>query len=100
MPDLTDADYDALFAVIQADMPRIWREILAQREGTGVLTLKVTDTEITVSSPKASKTAVYRVEWKRSCGLDTRWPFSTRNYSVALNGRFLEMRAAARGRLP
>ena len=27
MPDLTDADYDALFAVIQADMPRIWREI-------------------------------------------------------------------------
>ena len=38
MPDLTDADYDALFAVIQADMPRIWREILAQREGTGVLT--------------------------------------------------------------
>ena len=27
MPDLTDADYDALFAVMQADMPRTWREI-------------------------------------------------------------------------
>ena len=28
MPDLTDSDYDALFAVMQADMPRMWREIL------------------------------------------------------------------------
>jgi hypothetical protein len=56
--DLTDADYDALFAVMQADMPRMWREIfpkiLAQLEGTGALTITVTDTEITVSSAKGS----------------------------------------------
>ena len=38
MFDLTDADYDALFAVMKADMPQMWREIfpkiLAQLEGT------------------------------------------------------------------
>jgi hypothetical protein len=36
VPDLTDADYDAPFAVTQAAMPRGWREsfpnILAQLE--------------------------------------------------------------------
>jgi hypothetical protein len=46
MPDLTEADYDALFAVMQADMRRMWREIfsriLAQLERTGALTV-VTD---------------------------------------------------------
>ena len=30
VPDLTDADYDALFAVLQPDLPRIWREIFPQ----------------------------------------------------------------------
>ena len=42
MPDLTDTDYDALFAVMKDDSQRMWREIfpamLAQLEGTGVLT--------------------------------------------------------------
>ena len=68
MPDLTDADYDALFAVMQADMPRMWRDIfpkiLAQLEGAGVLTITVTDTEVVVSSAKPPQTAVYRVERK------------------------------------
>jgi hypothetical protein len=63
----TKADYDALLAVMQADLPRIWREIfpetLAHFEGIGVLTIAVTDTEITVSSTKP-KTAVYRMERK------------------------------------
>ncbi len=39
-------------AVMKDDMPRMWREIfpkiLAQFEGAGVLTITVTDTEITV----------------------------------------------------
>jgi hypothetical protein len=39
MPDLTDFDYDTLLAVMQADMPKLWREIfpriLAQLEGIG-----------------------------------------------------------------
>jgi hypothetical protein len=65
MLDLTDADYDALFAVMQADMPRMWREIfpkiLAQLEGTGTLTITVTDTEVVVSSAKLPQTAVFRV---------------------------------------
>jgi hypothetical protein len=69
MPDLTDTDYDALFAVMQPDMPRIWREIsphaLAQLEGTGALTITVTEAEVVVSSAKEPKTAVYRVERKR-----------------------------------
>ncbi len=67
-PDLTDSDYDALFAVMQADMPRMWRDIfpkiLAQLEGAGVLTITVTDTEVVVSSVKPPQTAVYRVERK------------------------------------
>ena len=68
MTDLTDTDYDALFAVMQPDLPRMWREIfphaLAQLEGTGVLTITVSDPEIAVSSPKAPQTAVYRVDRK------------------------------------
>jgi hypothetical protein len=66
--DLTDPDYDALFAAMKDDMPRIWREVfplaLAQLEATGVLTIHVTDTEITVSSTKPPATAVYRVARK------------------------------------
>jgi hypothetical protein len=54
MFDLADADYDALFAVMQADMPRTWREIfpamLAHFEHTGALAITVTDTEVVVSS--------------------------------------------------
>ena len=69
MFDLTDADYDALFDVMQADLPRMWREIfpmiLAQLEGTGVLTITLTDTEIVVSSAKPPQTAVYRVARKQ-----------------------------------
>ena len=49
-------------------MPRMWREIfpkiLAQLEGTGALTITVTDTEIVVSSAKPPQTAVYRVDRK------------------------------------
>ena len=41
MCDLTDTDYDALFAVMKDDMPRIWRNIfpriLARLEATGAL---------------------------------------------------------------
>ncbi len=66
--DLTDADYDALFAAMKDDMPQMWREIfpkiLAQLEGAGVLTITVTDTEVVVSSAKPPQTAVYRVERK------------------------------------
>ena len=54
--ELTDTDYDALFAVMKADMPQMWRDIfpkiLAQLEGAGVLTITVTDTEVVVSSTK------------------------------------------------
>ena len=50
--ELTDTDYGALFAVMQADLPRRWREVfptmLAHFEHTGALTITVTDTEITV----------------------------------------------------
>ena len=67
--DLTEADYDALFAIMQADMPRMWREIfpkiLAHLEGAGVLTITVTDTEVVVRSAKPPQTAVYRVERPR-----------------------------------
>ena len=63
--ELTDTDYDALFAVMKDDMPRMWREIfpkiLAQLEGAGALTITVTDTEVVVSSAKPPQTAVYRV---------------------------------------
>ena len=69
MPDLTESDYDALFAAMKDDMPPIQREMfphaLAQLEGTGVLTITVTDTEITVSSTQQSATAVYRVKRQR-----------------------------------
>lgn len=62
---LTPSDYDALFAAMKDDMPRMWREIfpqmLGQLEGTGVIVLNVTDTEITVSSAQAPTTVVYRV---------------------------------------
>ena len=61
--------WDALFAVMQADMSRMWREIfpkmLAQFEGTGALTITVTDAEVVMSSAKPPKAAVYRVERKR-----------------------------------
>jgi hypothetical protein len=66
MPDLTETDYDALFAVMQADIPYMWRDIfpkiLAQLEGIGALTIAVTDTEVVVSSAKPPQIAVYRVE--------------------------------------
>ena len=68
MRDLTKGDYDALFAAMRDDMPRIWREvfasILAQLEGTGALTVNVTDTEITVRGVTTTK--MYRVERKRT----------------------------------
>jgi len=70
MFDLTDSDYDALFAVMQPDLPRLWREIfpemLAHLEGAGALIITVTETEVVVSSTKEPQTAVYRVERKRA----------------------------------
>jgi hypothetical protein len=69
MIDLTEDDYDALYAAVQADMPRITRgifpNILAQLVGTGVISMIVTDADITLSSPAAPETGVYRVERKR-----------------------------------
>ena len=69
MDELTKSDYDALFAAMEADMPQMWREIfpqiLAQLEGTGVLTITVTDDDITVASAQPPATAVYRVMRKR-----------------------------------
>ena len=69
-PGLTDADYDALFDAMKDDLPRMWREIfpkiLAQLEGTGILTITVTDTEVVVSSAMPPKTAVCRVKRKLS----------------------------------
>ena len=66
--NLNSSDYDALYAAMKDDLPRMWRDIfpkiLAQLEATGVLTISVTDTEITVSSVKAPAIAVYRVERK------------------------------------
>ena len=68
MPALTDSDYDALYVVVKDQMPRVSREIfpqiLAQLEATGVLTVSVTDIEISVSSVKPPATVVYRVERK------------------------------------
>jgi hypothetical protein len=68
IPGLTESDYDALFAAMKDDMPRMWRElfpkILAQLEGTGVLSIIVTETEIVVSSTRLPATAVYRVPRK------------------------------------
>ena len=68
MLTLTDSDYDPLFAAMKDDLPRMWQDIvpkiLAQLEATGVLTISVTDDEITVSSAQAPAMAVYRVERK------------------------------------
>ena len=65
MPALTDSDYDALFAAMKADMPRMRRHIfpdmLTHFEHTGALTITVTDTEVVVCSAKPSEMAVYRV---------------------------------------
>ena len=67
---LTDSDYDALFAAMKDDLPRMWRDIfpkiLAQLEGTGALTITMTDTEVLVTSAKEPKTAVYRVTRTRA----------------------------------
>ena len=68
MPDLTDDDYDALYAAVQAHMPRITRSIfpnvLAQLVREGVLTLSVTDFEVTVWMPGVPDTGRFRVERK------------------------------------
>ena len=68
LSELTESDYDTLYAAMKSDMPQMWREIfpaiLAQLEGTGVLTIMVTDTEITVSGAKPPAMAVYRVKRK------------------------------------
>lgn len=43
----------------------IFPKILEQLVGTGVLSITVTETELTVTTPKAPETGVYRVERKR-----------------------------------
>ena len=55
MSEARDSDYyDALFAVMQADMPRMWRrfppEMLASLKAQGALTIAVTDTGVVVST--------------------------------------------------
>ena len=64
-PDLTGADYDALFAAMKDDMPRIWREIfptmLAHFEHTSALAITMTDAELVVRSATPSEMAVYPV---------------------------------------
>jgi hypothetical protein len=68
MRNLTAADYDALFAVMKNDLPRMWREFfphaLAQLDGTGALTITLPASEVVVRSAKPPQTAVYRVERK------------------------------------
>ena len=69
-PTSSKVTTNALFAVMQPDLPRMWREIfpemLAHLEGAGALTITVTETEVVVSSAKVPKTAVYRVERTRT----------------------------------
>jgi hypothetical protein len=46
MPDLTEADYDALFAAMKYDMPRTWRELFPK---ISIFPLKIHFTESIVA---------------------------------------------------
>ena len=64
--DLTEEDYDALYVVVKEEMPRITRYnlpgVLAQLLREGVITITLTETDITVRMPGVPET---RVERKR-----------------------------------
>jgi hypothetical protein len=70
MLDLTEDDYDLLYAAVRERMPRITREIfpkiLEQQFARGVLQIAVTDTHITVRMTDAPALGEYRVERKRT----------------------------------
>jgi len=70
MPDLTPADYDALYVVVKEQMPRVSREIfpkiLEQLTDRGVIEITVTDEEVSLRMPQAPQLGVYRVERKRT----------------------------------
>ena len=69
LPDLTTDDYDALYAVLGEEMPRVTRsmfpEILAQLVDRGAIVITVTDEELLVRMPRAARQNAYRVERKR-----------------------------------
>ena len=68
-PELTDADYDALYDLVRENMPRITRETfpdtLVQLQAQGLVKLVVTDTEIAVTLPGQSVLNEYRIGRKR-----------------------------------
>jgi hypothetical protein len=70
MPHLTDDDYDALYVVVKEQMPRVTRTMfpgaLARLIREGVLTVTVTDDEVSVRMPHAPELGVYRIERKRT----------------------------------
>jgi len=70
LPDLTPEDYDALYALVREEMPRVTRElfpqILAQLEDRAVIEIQVTENEVSMRMPNAPHLGVYRVERKRT----------------------------------
>ena len=69
MDDLTEDDYDALYTVVRADMPRLTRSIfpnvLARLVRDGEISITVTDTEIAVRLPDRPGVGAYRVQRMR-----------------------------------
>ena len=66
--ELTEADYDALHAVVGEQMPRVTRSmfpaILAQLVDSGVLEMTLTDKSVTVRMSHVPTLGEYRVERK------------------------------------
>jgi len=69
MLDLTNDDYDSLYAVVRdenaADPRDIFPKILKQLVDTGVLAVSVTEDDIAATTPAAPETGVYRVQRQR-----------------------------------
>jgi hypothetical protein len=69
MPELTEADYDALYVVVKEQIPRITREmfpsVLAQLSDSGLIEITISDQELCLRMPHAPERGVYRVERKR-----------------------------------
>jgi len=69
MPDLTDDDYDALYAAVREEMPRVTRfifpDVLGQLVRDGILAVTVSDSEITIAMPGVAEFEGYRVDRKR-----------------------------------
>jgi hypothetical protein len=64
--NLREEDYDALFAAMKRDMPKVWREIfpelLEQLEATGALIITVTDTQISVRVTFTEAPRLYEIK--------------------------------------